>query len=108
MSLTPPQRYDELAPRRCPSNSVRWTLDKPHPPSSKGIYPYPTPLPPQSHRWIQVELRRARADAMPGVGDDVELETAIRQVVFDAVTAGGVIDIYAAAGIAKPDIQHHR
>jgi type I restriction enzyme, R subunit len=51
-----------------------------------------------------VELRRARADAMPGVGDDVELETAIRQVVSDAVTAGGVIDIYAAAGIAKPDI----
>jgi type I restriction enzyme, R subunit len=51
-----------------------------------------------------VELRRTRADAIPGVGDDVELETAIRQVVSDAVTAGGVIDIYAAAGIAKPDI----
>ena len=53
---------------------------------------------------LAVELRRARADATPGVGDDVELETAIRQVVSDAVTAGGVIDIYAAAGITKPDI----
>jgi Domain of unknown function (DUF3387) len=32
------------------------------------------------------------------------METAIRQVVSDAVAAGGVIDIYAAAGIARPDI----
>jgi type I restriction enzyme, R subunit len=53
---------------------------------------------------VAVELRRARADATPGVSDDVELETAIRQVVSDAVTAGGVIDIYAAAGIDKPDL----
>jgi type I restriction enzyme R subunit len=53
---------------------------------------------------VAVELRRARSDRIPGVGDDVELETAIRQVVSDAVTTGGVIDIYAAAGIDKPDI----
>jgi type I restriction enzyme R subunit len=53
---------------------------------------------------VAVELRRARTDRTPGVGDDVELETAIRQVVSDAVTTGGVIDIYAAAGIDKPDI----
>ena len=33
-----------------------------------------------------------------------ELETAIRQVVSDAVAAGGVIDIYAAAGLERPDI----
>src|SRR3954451_3092931 len=52
---------------------------------------------------VAVELRRARADATT-VSDDVELETAIRQVVSDAVTTGGVIDIYAAAGIEKPDI----
>jgi len=38
------------------------------------------------------------------VGDDVEMETAIRQVVSDAVTTGSVVDIYAAAGIDKPDI----
>ena len=52
---------------------------------------------------VAVELRRARADATT-VNDDVELETAVRQVVSDAVTTGGVIDIYAAAGIEKPDI----
>ena len=53
---------------------------------------------------VAVEVRRTRADNTPGVGDDVEIETAIRQVVSDAVTAGGVVDIYAAAGIEKPDI----
>jgi type I restriction enzyme, R subunit len=53
---------------------------------------------------VAVELRRQRADATPGAGNDVEMETAIRQVVSDAVTTGGIIDIYAAAGIDKPDI----
>jgi type I restriction enzyme R subunit len=53
---------------------------------------------------VAVELRRARADNAPGGGSDVEMETAIRQVVSDAVTTEGVIDIYAAAGIDKPDI----
>lgn len=53
---------------------------------------------------VAVELRRARADDRPGSGDDVELETAIRQVVSDAVSASGVIDIYAASGIGRPDL----
>jgi type I restriction enzyme, R subunit len=53
---------------------------------------------------VAVELRRARPSGTPGAGDEAEMETAIRQVVSDAVTAGGVIDIYAAAGIDKPDI----
>lgn len=51
---------------------------------------------------VAVELRRARATDRSY--DDVEAETAIRQVISDAVTAPGVIDIYAAAGIEKPDI----
>src|ERR1019366_3718999 len=51
---------------------------------------------------VAVELRRARTGDR--VYDDVEAETAIRQVISDAVTAPGVIDIYAAAGIDKPDI----
>ncbi len=55
-------------------------------------------------RAVAVELRRSRADATPGTGDDVEMETAIRQVVSDAVVTGGVVDIYAAAGIDRPDI----
>ncbi len=53
---------------------------------------------------VAVELRRTRLDPSGGGSDDVELETAIRQVVSDAVAAGGVIDIYAAAGMEKPDI----
>jgi type I restriction enzyme, R subunit len=53
---------------------------------------------------VAVELRRARRDTLPGVGDDVEMETAVRQVVSDAVAATGVVDIYAAAGIEKPDL----
>ncbi|WP_041661747.1 type I restriction enzyme endonuclease domain-containing protein [Acidimicrobium ferrooxidans] len=46
---------------------------------------------------VAVELRRARAEER-AKSDEVELETAIRQVVSDAVTASGVIDIYAASG----------
>lgn len=53
---------------------------------------------------VGVELRRARAEDRVGVEDDVELETAIRQVVSDAVTSAGVIDIYAASGIGRPDL----
>jgi type I restriction enzyme R subunit len=53
---------------------------------------------------VAVELRRARAEDRPGSDDNVELETAIRQVVSDAVTAAGVIDIYAASGIGRPDL----
>ena len=45
-----------------------------------------------------------RADDRGGVSDDVELETALRQVVSDAVGAAGMIDIYQQAGLAKPDI----
>jgi len=53
---------------------------------------------------VAVNVRRLRADDRAGLSDDVELETALRQVVSDAVTSAGVIDIYAAAGIARPDI----
>jgi type I restriction enzyme R subunit len=53
---------------------------------------------------LAVELRRARADDRGGSDDSVELETAIRQVVSDAVTAAGVIDIYEASGIGRPDL----
>jgi len=53
---------------------------------------------------VAVELRRALTDATRAPGDDVELETALRQVVSDAVAASGVIDIYAAAGMAQPDL----
>jgi type I restriction enzyme R subunit len=53
---------------------------------------------------VAVELRRARAEDRAVSDDDVELETALRQVVSDAVTSAGVIDIYAASGIGRPDL----
>ena len=53
---------------------------------------------------MALELRRTRTSGPGGGDDDVELETAVRQVVSDAVTATGVVDIYAAAGIERPDI----
>jgi type I restriction enzyme, R subunit len=53
---------------------------------------------------VALELRRARSNGESDAGDDVELETAVRQAVSDALTAGGVVDIYAAAGIDRPDI----
>jgi type I restriction enzyme R subunit len=53
---------------------------------------------------VAVEMRRRRAEDRVGVSDDVELETALRQVVSDAVTSAGVIDIYEASGIGRPDL----
>lgn len=56
------------------------------------------------YQAVAVELRRSRAESARDVGDGVGLETAVRQVISDAVTATGVVDIYAAAGLEKPDI----
>jgi type I restriction enzyme R subunit len=53
---------------------------------------------------VAVEYRRVTSDAGDGAGDDVEVETALRQVVSEAVVASGVVDIYAAVGMARPDI----
>jgi len=53
---------------------------------------------------LGVEVRRARADTSGGGGTDLELETALRQVVSDAVAATGVVDIYAESGLERPDL----
>ena len=45
-------------------------------------------------------VKRAAAEARP----EEELEHAVRQIVSRAVSPGGVIDIFAAAGLEKPDI----
>ena len=47
-----------------------------------------------------VLAKRAAAEARP----EEELEQAVRQIVSRAVAPEGVIDIFAAAGIQKPDI----
>lgn len=45
-------------------------------------------------------LKRAPGEAQP----EEELDLAVRQIVSRAVASEGVIDIFAAAGLAKPDI----
>ena len=47
-----------------------------------------------------VLAKRAPADARP----EEELDHAVRQIISRAVTSEGVIDIFAAAGLEKPDI----
>lgn len=39
-----------------------------------------------------------------GAGGGADMETAIRQIVDRAVVSGGVVDVFDAAGIKKPDI----
>ena len=53
---------------------------------------------------VALELRRARVEDAGDESNGTELETALRQVVSDAVTATGVIDVYSAAGISRPDL----
>jgi type I restriction enzyme R subunit len=47
-----------------------------------------------------VLAKRAPGDARP----EEELEHAVRQIISRAVAPEGVVDIFAAAGLAKPDI----
>jgi type I restriction enzyme R subunit len=47
-----------------------------------------------------VLVKRAPSDAKP----EEELDHAVRQIISRAIAPEGVIDIFAAAGIAKPDI----
>ena len=51
-----------------------------------------------------VNARLTKLDGGGSGESDAEVETAIRQIVDQAVTADGVIDIFDAAGIRKPDI----
>lgn len=54
---------------------------------------------------VGVEVRKARRDTSSDGGDsDVEIETALRQVVSEAVSTTGVVDIYAEAGLERPDL----
>jgi type I restriction enzyme R subunit len=50
-------------------------------------------------------VRAVLAKGVPGERKtDEELEHAIRQIISKAVVSEGVVDIFAAAGLAKPDI----
>lgn len=51
-----------------------------------------------------VKARLVKFDAGSGGKSDVEVETAIKQIVDEALSSDQVIDIFEAAGIEKPEI----
>lgn len=51
-----------------------------------------------------VKARLSKFEPTGRVKSDEEIETAIRQIVDKAVVSEGVIDVFEAAGIKKPDI----
>jgi len=53
---------------------------------------------------LATEVRRDRAAERGESEDDAEFETALRQMVSSAVVGTGIVDLYAEAGLAKPDI----
>jgi type I restriction enzyme R subunit len=53
---------------------------------------------------VGVEVRKTRADGVSRGDSDVEIETALRQVISEAVAATGVVDIYSEAGMERPDL----
>ena len=53
---------------------------------------------------VATNLRRQRATERGTTTDDGEFEVALRHVVSNAVVGTGIVDIYAASGLAKPDI----
>lgn len=52
---------------------------------------------------VRSTIRKNEAASNPEASD-ADMDTAIRQIVSEHMAADGVIDIYAQAGIAKPDI----
>lgn len=53
---------------------------------------------------VGVEARRSRTTDGSGGDSDLETETALRQVVSEAVSASGVVDIYAVSDLERPDL----
>ena len=50
-------------------------------------------------------VRAVMAKSTPGEGQTgVDIDQAIRQIVSRAAASGEVVDIFAAAGLKKPDI----
>ena len=51
-----------------------------------------------------VKARLTKYEPTGSGKSDAEIETAIRQIVDKAVVSEGVVDVFDAAGIKKPDI----
>jgi type I restriction enzyme R subunit len=53
---------------------------------------------------LRGQIAKVEGSDREGVDTSALLDTAIKQIVSDAMSGTGVIDIYAAAGLAKPDL----
>ena len=53
---------------------------------------------------VRAQIGKAEGVDREGVDKGAALDTAIRQIVSEAMSGSGVIDIYDEAGISKPDI----
>ena len=53
---------------------------------------------------VRAQIAKAEGTDREGTNAGAELDTAIKQIVSDAMSGTGVIDIYEEAGLAKPDI----
>ena len=53
---------------------------------------------------VRAQIAKAEGADREGADRGAELDTAIKQIVSDAMSGTGVIDIYEEAGLAKPDI----
>ena len=51
-----------------------------------------------------IKARIVKVTGNTGGKSDEEIETAIKQILSDAIVSDGVVDIFDAAGIKKPDI----
>jgi type I restriction enzyme, R subunit len=51
-----------------------------------------------------IKARLAKFESLAGGKSDAEIETAIRQVIDEALVSSKVVDVFDAAGIKKPDI----
>ncbi len=53
---------------------------------------------------VRSAISKIEGSDREGSDPNAELDTAIKQVVSDAIAGGGMIDIYAEAGLDKPDL----
>jgi type I restriction enzyme R subunit len=53
---------------------------------------------------VRVQIAKIEGSDREGVDPSVTLDTAIKQIVSEAMSGTGVIDIYEEAGLAKPDL----
>jgi len=67
-------------------------------------HPYTTDIRDEVGLFQAIKARIVKVSENSKTKSDEEIETAIRQIISDAVSADEVVDIFDAAGIKKPDI----